>query len=108
MVIKTIDGEKLAELYNSGYSLNKLAEHFGVNRKTIDRKLGQFGIKKTAQVDQSGVLPANPENMRKYCKPPDGCLKCPFDDCRASYGKRGKNKRTAKEFEWLKNAINKT
>lgn len=106
MVINTIDGEKLAELYNSGYSMNKLAKHFGVSRTTIDRKLGQLGEKTTNGVDMSGVLPANPDNMRKFCKPPEGCLECPFDDCRASYGKNGNNKRTAKEFEWLKNAIN--
>lgn len=106
MVINTIDREKLAELYNSGHSINNLAKQFGVSRQTIIRKLCQMGLKKAFGAAEPGVIPANPDNMRKFCKPPEGCLECPFDDCRASYGKNGNNKRTAKEFEWLKNAIN--
>lgn len=29
---------------------------------------------------RSGLRKTN-ANMRKYCKPPDGCFNCPFPDC---------------------------
>ena len=47
-------------------------------------------------------------NMRKYCKPPDGCFSCPFPDCVAGTGTKGFGKRSDKEFEYLKNAVNIT
>lgn len=53
-------------------------------------------------------LPKTNANMHKYCKPPDGCFSCPFPDCVAQTGTSGFGKRTDKEFEYLKIAINKT
>lgn len=54
---------------------------------------------------RSGLRKTN-ANMRKYCKPPESCFECPFPDCVA--GTKGFWKRTDKEFEYLKSAVNIT
>ena len=46
-------------------------------------------------------------NMRKYCKPPDGCFSCPFPDCVAPTVKRGKLVRSAVEREYLRTGLAK-
>ena len=56
---------------------------------------------------RSGLRKTN-ANMRKYCKPPEGCFECPFPDCVAGTGTRGFGKRTDKEIEYLNNAVNIT
>ena len=56
---------------------------------------------------RSGLRKTN-ANMRKYCKPPEGCFECPFSDCVAGTGSKGFGKRTDKEFEYLKSAVNIT
>lgn len=56
---------------------------------------------------RSGLRKTN-ANMHKYCKPPEGCFNCPFSDCVAGTGTKGFGKRTDKEFEYLKIAVNQT
>ena len=51
-------------------------------------------------------LPKTNANMRRYCKPPESCFICPFADCVAGTGTKGFGKRSDKEFEYLKNAVN--
>lgn len=53
-------------------------------------------------------LPKTNANMHEHCKPPEGCFECPFSDCVAGTGTKGFGKRTDKEFEYLKIALNKT
>lgn len=53
-------------------------------------------------------LPKTNANMHRYCKPPESCFICPFADCVAGSGTKGFGKRSDKEFEYLKNAVNIT
>lgn len=53
-------------------------------------------------------IPKTNANMHKYCKPPEGCFECPFSDCVAGTGTKGFGKRSDKEFDYLKLAINQT
>ena len=55
---------------------------------------------------RSGLRKTN-ANMRKYCKPPDGCFSCPFPDCVAPTVKRGKLVRSAGEREYLRTGLAK-
>lgn len=47
-------------------------------------------------------------DMNKYCKPPEGCFSCPFPDCVAGSKPTGFGRRSDKENEYLKNAVNIT
>lgn len=46
--------------------------------------------------------------VKEYCEPPESCFSCPFADCVAGSGTKGFGKRSDKEFEYLKNAVNIT
>ena len=61
-----------------------------------------------ADIAPKNPLPKTNANMHEYCKPPEGCFECPFSDCVAQTGTSGFGKRTDKEFEYLKIALNKT
>lgn len=44
MVLVSIDLDDLARLYKSGYSVNRLAQHFGTTRTPIVKRLNDMGI----------------------------------------------------------------
>lgn len=73
-----------------------------------DKLLAEIMADITPKKPRPKSLPKTSANMHKYCKPPEGCFNCPFSDCVAQTGTSGFGKRTDKEFEYLKLAINKT
>ena len=73
-----------------------------------DKLLAEIMAKITLKKPRPKSLPKTNANMHKYCKPPEGCFECPFSDCVAGAGSKGFGKRTDKEFEYLKSAVNIT
>ena len=73
-----------------------------------DKLLAEIMAKITPKKHRPKSLPKTNANMHKYCKPPEGCFECPFPDCVAGTGTKGFGKRSDKEFEYLKSAVNIT
>lgn len=63
-----IDTNDLVRRYTSGTSIKQLAEHFGVNRDAIYRRLREQGVETRSQIEANRALAAarTPEQRRAY------------------------------------------